>query len=82
MVGGRRLWRECADVLYVLGTFYIRFFCYQGYDMGKNRKASCIILSHVVLHNIFYGTKKDELIFLSSHSQRELRKKGAHAHLR
>ncbi len=29
--------------MYVLGTFYIRFFVYQGYDIWKNRKANCSI---------------------------------------
>ncbi len=27
---------------YVLGTFYIRFFMYQGYESRKNCKPSCI----------------------------------------
>ncbi len=26
---------------YILGTFYIRFFVYQGYDIWKNHKANC-----------------------------------------
>jgi hypothetical protein len=26
---------------YVLGTFYIRFFCYQGYDIPVSGEAHC-----------------------------------------
>ncbi len=33
VVGGRRPWRECSYVR--LGTFYIRFFGYQGYEIRK-----------------------------------------------
>ena len=39
MVGGRRPWRECSYVR--LGTFYICFFGYQGYESWKNCKPSC-----------------------------------------
>ena len=42
-------WREEAArggsvSIYVLGTFYIRFFMYQGYESRKNCKPSCVLL--------------------------------------
>jgi hypothetical protein len=51
---------------YVLGTFYIRFFGYQGYKSRKNCKPSCRQKATLQATRVIHACRKESLFFLQT----------------